>query len=443
MIGDYLETIVVHLMMKRSASLLGSVLSLMTATPLAWALSVARANVLPVNSRVCEGQAVPGPSCSFSSAPVPDWIFWVPTNFCAPPATQLVSSFPSRVITLFNNNPARTLWARATSAANIIVGSPGTRDVLQGNGGGDVYVVGNGTASLVTGRGAGDSVPVVVSTTPENDQVILSVDAFPDTVYISTSLEIIHGANWLNVGGPYSYASTCVAASPPARYDWLVNSFQSPLLASAATVDPIGFISAGLIGPPPKEDQDRVSDRFWLGRKFPDVCTVSTCFAGTPAIVGLQITGPQPDRLVLPPGDYFYNGKPLNDRSPLPIQVVNQISFANGGVHPSGCHPGQCLRRRGIGKKIVEGVPLVYFSENGLLVFSANSSPLGSIGNPGRVIAQLLDRSGRPLALPVSGQDSIDQATFVTVQSFPCQPAPLGSKAQRVKGWCSQLAPGR
>jgi hypothetical protein len=44
---------------------------------------------------------------------------------------------------------------------------------------------------------------------------------------------------------------------------------------------------------------------------------------------------------------------------------------------------------------------LIYFPNQGLLVFSNNQYPLGSRRNPGRILARLLDRNGSPLKAPV------------------------------------------
>jgi hypothetical protein len=93
----------------------------------------------------------------------------------------------------------------------------------------------------------------------------------------------------------------------------------------------------------------------------------------------------------------------------IKVLVVNDVNFKPGGVISPGRLKALLANARGLENVRSDEAPLVYFRQNGLLVFSQNAQPLGSRQNPGRVLAQLLDAQGRPLPLsPSQGQRFYD-----------------------------------
>jgi hypothetical protein len=93
--------------------------------------------------------------------------------------------------------------------------------------------------------------------------------------------------------------------------------------------------------------------------------------------------------------------------------MVNDVSFRPGGVISPRRLNALLANARGLENVRSAEAPLVYFRQNGLLVFSQNSQPLGSRENPGRVLAQLLDAQGRPLPLSPSPGQRYYNATFL------------------------------
>jgi hemolysin activation/secretion protein len=128
-------------------------------------------------------------------------------------------------------------------------------------------------------------------------------------------------------------------------------------------------------------------------------------FAGVPALRGFD--GGKSDLLVLSADDFplapFDNPDWQRGNAAIPILIVDPPAKGAGGQS----------RQPDTDPPLSERAPLVYFSQNGLLVFSQNREPLGGPANPGRALAQLLDRDGVPLKLVPPPGEALYPSPFV------------------------------
>ena len=154
------------------------------------------------------------------------------------------------------------------------------------------------------------------------------------------------------------------------------------------------------------------------GQGTPNARLDRDAFPGAPSLVGFSLNPARADRLFLPAKDFTFQGRPINDylsnQKSLKVLIVNRAIFAPPQVvSPTRLRLLQATSR-GLANVRSDEAPLIYFRPNGLLVFSQNSEPLGSRSNPGVVIAVLLDRQGRPLVLPGSGEPPLYPSRFLS-----------------------------
>jgi hypothetical protein len=409
--------------------------------------------------------------------------FWTPPRQCAPPpsGSHFVSSLvpnnksiipasglkrPNR-FSLVNEKPGRTLQALGRNDKDVMVGSPGDADILDGSsGGGDTFVVGNGNTGLIQNSGAGDNVLQVVSTSNEADAVILTTGASPisEYIYISTARERTPGTVSLSSSPGYAMSvalwgadqiriiansiavnpAHCISNQLASRYPLA----QGTLIAMAGSPMAGGLLpqitwqatrlmsQANLFSSEMRTaPTGREINRLKPCRTF-DACVGSAIppFQGVPIIKGVQINGPSSDQLILQADDYP-GALPAGQRPKLeqqlkrnlkiPIRVVRDVKVAASATAPT---PGMAIQRPGLTEGLAQDqaptrqFPFFYFPSNGLLVYSRNEKPLGSSGNPGRIVAQLLDSTGRPVNLPTEAAYPVHVASFLAFD--PITPDP-------------------
>jgi hypothetical protein len=412
--------------------------------------------------------------------------FWSPPRNCAPPpsGSHFVSSLvpnnasiipasglkrPNR-FSLANEKPGRTLQVLGRNNKDVMVGSPGDADILDGSGGGgDTFVVGNGNTGLIQNSGAGDNVLQVVSTSNEADAVILTTGASPisEYIYISTAREITPGTVSLSASPGYAMSVALwgagqiriIANSIPPSPTNCISGALLPLaltnpLVQGTMIAMAGSPMAGVMLPQITRQATRfVSqtnlfspdlrtapagidiNRLKPCRTF-DACVGSAIppFQGVPIVKGIQINGPSSDQLILQADDYP-GALPAGQRPKLeqqlkrnprvPIRIVRDVKVAASATAPT---PGMAIQRPGLTEGLARDqaptrqFPFFYFPSNGLLVYSRNEKPLGSSGNPGRIVAQLLDSTGRPVNLPTEGASPVHVASFLAFD--PITPDP-------------------
>lgn len=378
---------------------------------------------------------------------------------------------PNR-FSLLNGKPGRTLRVVGTNDKDVMVGSPGDADILDGSGGGgDTFVVGNGNTGLIQNSGAEDNVLQVVSTSNEADAVILATGVSPisEYIYISTAREntpstvllsasppgylgnvTLHGASRFGIQLPTKppIPTNCISGAllPPLE---LTNRLvQGTMIAMAGSpmagvmlpqitrqatrfVSQTNLFSPDLRTAPAGLDINRLKPC----RTF-DACVGSAIppFQGVPIVKGIQINGPSSDQLILQADDYP-GALPAGQRPKLeqqlkrnprvPIRIVRDVKVAASATAPT---PGMAIQRPGLTEGLARDqaptrqFPFFYFPSNGLLVYSRNEKPLGSSGNPGRIVAQLLDSTGRPVNLPTEGASPVHVASFLAFD--PITPDP-------------------
>jgi hypothetical protein len=331
---------------------------------------------------VCQSDTTPGDSDWTCASPGPTkTIFWVPR--CTPGNLTARVTAPGLTFVLLNTDRRRMLSAVGNATgADILVGSPSTSDVLSGLGGRNTYVIGGLNGFLL---GSNDRA-FTVSTSSESDWADLTTSA-AEYVYISATGQ----------GGPSSIPT---ATSPGAA----VNVRGSNELGS------FPFARCGSVGlkllAPPRDGEP--------GRPLPGKPDRRTPFPGSPTLRGFVIGPASEHRILLPANEFLFLGRSLQGRKEIPMLLVDGVRFSPT-QEVAGPEPYEELKRKakGLGKLASKEAPLVYFRQNGLLVFSQNGEPLGSAANPGRVIARLLDRNGRPLQIQASGNPRLFQARFL------------------------------
>jgi hypothetical protein len=368
------------------------------------------------------------------------------------PANRIIGSRRPNRFSLANTKSERMLQAIGTGDKDVIVGSPDFPDILDGSsGGGDSFVVGNGNTGLAKNLnpGDGDAVKQTSSTTNENDAAILSTYGnVTEYIYISTSRERtpgiidlsptptgynsnseLSGAGKILVvaaqmsPNPMDCLSNALTALPPASSNLislatgsLTGTLLPQIAAQTLRLFPItaqaasGILMPGAYAPSDKQIACQTIAHC-VGSTIPS-------FKGVPIVKGLQINGSTADRLILDLEQYSAAplsskrlplGQQLKRNSPVPIWVVSSVSVG------SAAQDSAYSNEEGLPQSLAptRDYSLFYFEKNGLLVYSSQGEPLASRVNPGRIIAQLLDASGRPLVLPTTGQSPIHPARFI------------------------------
>jgi hypothetical protein len=385
-------------------------------------------------------------------------LFWVPTlqrRSCSA-TTDLSATLTNnniRMVNLLNIHPGRLLTFTGTGQGDVLVGSPGTSDRLVGGGGNDTYVVGGREASLIIGPN--DTVFPVSSVT-EVDRIKLGASA--ENIYINPGPGGQANPGTLTTPIPGSPAVSftprgasaippamrptardCLASIPQPQHLALASSF--PLLAwlpreagtSSDQAPPALFAQS--TSPPSPGSKAYSGCRLVMcageGDGSPNARLYRDAFPGAPTLEEFSLDAARADRVFIPDRDFTFQGQPINDylraHKSLKVLVVHRVAFAP----PLVVSPArlQALREQSKGLAHVRSdeAPLIYFRQNGLLVFSRNGKPLGSKANPGQIIAQLLDKRGRPLALPLAADQRYYEATFL--EFLPTAPQRTDSPA--------------
>ena len=370
-------------------------------------------------------------------------IYWVPgirvmssgllrsCNATGDVFAALSTSANPAIVNLLNLDPSRKASVTGNGNANVLVGSPGTSDRLEGGGGLDTYVVGGLDATIVVAAPDSKS---VYSTSAEND--IIAFGASQEYIYINTPKGNQNNPGPINTppsSGLFSVTPGGAAAVPADKRSAALSL--SPCLAASPQVEtqqPEGLMPpllAWLPGSSPSHQGGLLSQVSPVLDPERERCATGICagndspprpnrvepkgFPGAPSLLGFGLAPGNADRIFVPARGFSFQGIPI-DRLIKPGQaikvlVVNEERFNPGGVISPGRLKALLANARGLENVRSDEAPLVYFRQNGLLVFSQNAQPLGSRQNPGRVLAQLLDAQGRPLPLsPSQGQRFYD-----------------------------------
>jgi hypothetical protein len=368
-------------------------------------------------------------------------MFWAPTpqrrpvrsSVCSN-TTNLIVTIPSniRVFTLFNINTSRTLTVNGTNADEILIGSPGSNDVLQGSGGMNTYIIGGLNASLRVS--APDRVQGL-SRSPESDFISFGDNTEyvyinpgsngqgnPGTITTPSGATIpVRGADALDTNNLKPATNSCLSFSP---WPEPLGAPRFPLLALAhapahprgpwPAVQPLGLISQGIL-PADALAASPCASQFC--QENPASLSLPR-FPGAPTLVGFGLTAGNRDLIILPPAEFRFQGQPILEAfppgKPIPVLLVDRGRFLPPRVVNPETQKQLQSQSKGLATVSSSVAPLVYFRQNGLLVFSQNSEPLGSRSNPGVVIAVLLDRQGRPLVLPGSGEPPLYPSRFLS-----------------------------
>jgi hypothetical protein len=347
---------------------------------------------------VCQSDTTPRDADWTCASPGPTrTIFWVPR--CTPGNLSARVPAPGLTFVLLNTDRTRMLSAFGhATGADILVGSPSTSDVLAGQGGSNTYVMGGLNGFLL---GINDRA-FIVSTSSESDWADLTTRA-AEYVYINATGQ----------GGPSSIPT---AASPGVN----VNVRGSNELSSFpfARCESVGLklLAAPRDGEPGRQPSPVAgATADCRDCPLPGKPERRTPFPGAPTLRGFVIGPASEHRILLPANDFLFLGRSLQGRKEIPMLLVDEVRFSpTQGVVGREQYEGLRRRAKGLGKLASKEAPLVYFRQNGLLVFSQNGEPLGSTANPGLVIARLLDRNGRPLQIQASGNPRLFQARFLS-----------------------------
>lgn len=302
-----------------------------------------------INAEVCQRDASPDADWTCANPGATKTTFWVP--HCTPGDLTARVRMPNLTFVLLNTDNDRVLTAVGhATGADILVGSPNTSDILSGLNGKNTYVMGGSNGFLL---GRNDSA-FVVSKSSESDWADLTTTA-AEYVYISAT-------------GQGGVSSISNAASPLAA------------------------------------ENVRVPGQLYRRTPFP----------GSPSLRGFVIGPASEHRILLPANDFLFLGRSLQGRKEIPMLLVDGVRFSPT-KEVADKEQYEELKRgaKGLGMVASKDAPLVYFRQNGLLVFSQNGEPLGSAANPGLVIARLLDRNGKPLQIKASGNSRLFQARFL------------------------------
>jgi hypothetical protein len=353
-----------------------------------------------INAEVCQRDASPDADWTCANPGATKTTFWVP--HCTPGDLTARVKMPNLTFVLLNTDNRRMLEAVGSTGADILVGSPKTSDILSGLNGRNTYVMG-GLNGFLLGR---NDRAFVVSTSSESDWADLTTTA-AEYVYISATGQ----------GGPSSIPT---AASPGAAVNVRGSNELDPSLLAPCdradlntTVSEYVYISAtgqeGVSSIP-----TAASPLAAENVRVPSQLDRRTPFPGSPSLRGFVIGPASEHRILLPANDFLFLGRSLQGRKEIPMLLVDGVRFSTTQI-VDGQKQYEELKRgaKGLGMVASKDAPLVYFRQNGLLVFSQNGEPLGSAANPGLVIARLLDRNGKPLQIKASGNSRLFQARFL------------------------------
>ena len=379
-----------------------------------------------------------------NNIPTSKAMFWVPAirrrppGNCSTPTGDLTAAIPSGIasFTILNLDSARRLIVNGSNADDILVGSPGTNDVLQGGGGRNTYITGGLSTTLVVTPP--DQVKTLtISSRIETDLLTLGDNsefiyinpgagqANPGTIIVPSGATVtVRGSGAVPTSlrptttspSPECLSSAPNFALPPA------NRFPLLALADPAASGPgLGSFSPAISGDSGRiaaGDPQGYAPCSSLFCRQPASVPAVRQFPGAPTLLGFGLTAGNSDRIFVPAADLKFQGQLISEAFPpgksIPMLVVNAGRF----LAPEVANPETVKRMRkgsrGLSRVTSTTAPLVYFRQNGLLVFSRNGEPLGSESNPGLVISVLLDRQGKPIALPSSGEPSLYHARFLS-----------------------------
>jgi hypothetical protein len=335
------------------------------------------------------------------------------------------------------------------------VGSISSSQTFNGASGKNTYVIGGGSASGLIAT-QGDQQFKVASTPGEGDSVNAS-SADVDYVHIDSPLQrgtgLIKMAN--DPTGPKKSFRGSGELESPCQASWSVDSTRRSIPRLAFLTSSWPSLSDTYINV-----QQWVKDVWSLFK--PNPFAKPSPFPGVASVAGLDVSSTSADRIFLPAEDFTFNGKPLNTIENFPILGVKDFRS-----EPSIIVKLEELEQLLSESKGLEGIPtdiapLIYFEDEGLLVSSLNSEPLGTSANPGKPIVRLLDRRGRPQALTPDRREGIDlgpnqtlyQSTFLvfepsnlpTVKTTADSPysdfkaGSVPSTAWMITGWIRQIS---
>lgn len=308
-------------------------------------------------------------------------LFWAP---CSSGSLTLTLKNPSQAnisLVVFSRDATRRLTVEGTTQNDILVGSPGTSETLRGGSGNNTYVVGGSNTYLL---GNGDRM-FSVGTSGESDSARLSSSS-PDFIHINTNAQAQPG-------------SLLTAASPNTPVPIRGSGELSP-----PPVCPVSLKPSTLLGMEQAQLAQTLSDKpCWPclpTKDQADFLSQGSLFPGVTTLEGFDLAKRKGDRILLPAQDYLFKEQSLEGQAVIPIVVIDRIRVRKGKVVSPDTLQRFREEAKGLSEVPADVAPLVYFRQYGLLVFSQGNAPLGSRDNPGRVIARLLDESGRPLKLP-------------------------------------------
>jgi hypothetical protein len=285
------------------------------------------------------------------------------------------------------------LTVNGTTGDDVLVGSPGTDETLRGGNGRNTYIVGG--ANTYT-RAVGDEI-ILTATSGERDSARFS-SALPDYIHINGPAQSTPGSLItatsprvpVPLRGSSELAGVVVCPSAFRLSPGLLNT-QSPRLAMGPSEVPCSPCGAPAGG---------------KGKNAND-------FPGVTTIEGFDLHPSRGDRILLPAETYRFLGKSLEGSRVVPLLIARDVRFRPGVLVTEEKLTHLLREASGLQRIRSDRAPLVYFPQNGLLVFSQNGEPLGSPRNPGRVIARLLDGDGRPVQLPQPSRERLHPARFV------------------------------
>ncbi|MEB3167301.1 MAG: hypothetical protein VKK97_01060 [Synechococcaceae cyanobacterium] len=366
-------------------------------------------------------------------------IFWVPPCGGTSPVTgrARIPSNPSdySVSILYNRSPAtRRLTLNGTASRDIVIGSPGSSDTINGGDDGDnAFMVGGGTSIL-----SADGSSVTPDGSTEIDVLNLRAGAI-DFVNIkpagqSNPVSILvpqrvggvlardRSGRLLGTPMAVSGSGAITAASAPADVTRMTTTCSTAARPSNPSSQSIAMVPGlGQSNLPLGMGDSRFP--ILLAQPSEPVVEeepITPSFPGVPVVQGFTLNGR--DILVLSADDFpiDLNAYPDLNQSqwPAPLQPDSRrSSHSSRELTPARRYRifkcGECDSLKPQISK--QETPFLYNNKNGLLVFSRNKAPLGSKGNPGLVVAQLLDKSGLPLKLKGSGRLRPFPARFLII----------------------------
>lgn len=395
--------------------------------------------------QICTRIVMPDATPPACTTPGSGSVFWVPVcgSVSGPSSVLPGADNEVRTVFIYNRQPSRRLQLNSRERGHdIMIGSPGTSDTISGGGGSNTYVVGNQPARLAVDPTS--STPYVVSSAIETDRLNL-VSSGIDYINIKPNGQRSPGAV---TTAPNGLRRSIAGSNPPmpqAVHSAYANSGNWKMCPQEATVQlfpnssPDALLAmgygSGQASTPTKWmlAQGGEVDRVTMEEELPGVPLVVDFELGKDQIIltdelmediaSLQSTSPyiyanysfSPEL-----GESAIIGQSISGRREVPILVVSGVTFSHASKASRLCKKElDCIldTSRGLTNIPTNISPLIYFQDQGLLVSSRlGAKPLGSSGNPGKVIARLMNGNGSALKLPVSPRNPIYKATFITVQ---------------------------